>query len=397
MENLAAELEPYEDKLKPFMADAHGEPSKASHNNIISTLYRGDVDSFVDSGEFLSSGQREKDLKNITTSLIKGGLSEKETVQLIEYLMLSWGDTPDQEWIADIIEIAKSSNFKREKSVTETIEEWVSVTDGYFSVTDCFNALHSVTNSNQTTFRGTLLRLAKRGIIEKHGNKDGVYRRIDNDVEPVNFLTAPTDDFPLTLPLGVSDYCQLYPGNIVIVAGSKSAGKTAFLLNIVRDNMQRHEIVYLNSEMGDTEFRKRLELFGDPLADWKFNAYHRASNFADLITPGKKIFIVDFLEITSDFWKVAQYIQEIHKKLKEGIAIIALQKSEGKDNGRGGDFSKEKARLYLSLDYLADEKVNRVKITDAKAWRTSENPRGLYRRYKLANGSKFIPASSWEG
>ena len=81
-------------------------------------------------------------------------------------------------------------------------------------------------------------------------------------------------------------------------------------------------------------------MFDDmPLSSWKFKAYHRASNFADLITPDKKIFIVDFLEVTTDFWKVAQYIQEIHKKMKDGICIIALQKAEGKDAGRGGDFT----------------------------------------------------------
>jgi len=148
--------------------------------------------------------------------------------------------------------------------------------------------------------------------------------------------------------------------------------------------------------MGDTEFRKRLELFEDvPLSSWKFHPYHRASDFADLITPEKKIFIVDFLEVTTDFWKVGGMIQEIHKKLKEGVCIIALQKADNKDTGRGGDFSKEKARLYLSLDYLNDQKVNRIKITDAKAWRTDRNPRGMYRNYKLVKGSRFVPVTDW--
>jgi len=237
----------------------------------------------------------------------------------------------------------------------------------------------------------------KDKVIEKHGQKDGCYRRIETEIEEVNFLNAPTDDFPLALPLGIDTYCKLYPGNIVIVAGSKSAGKTAFLLNIVKENMSKNEIIYLNSEMGDTEFRKRLELFEMPLSSWNFRAYHRAVNFADLITAEKKIFIVDFLEVTTDFWKVAQYIQEIHNKLKEGICIIALQKSEGRDNGRGGDFSKEKARLYISLDYIPNQKINQVKIVDAKAWRTETNPRGLYRNYKLVKGAKFIADSHWEG
>jgi hypothetical protein len=189
----------------------------------------------------------------------------------------------------------------------------------------------------------------------------------------------------------------MYPGNIIVVAGSKSAGKTSFLLNTVKINMHKHEIVYLNSEMGDTEFRKRLELFDDvKLSDWQFKAYHRQSHFNDLITNERKIFMIDFLEVTTDFWKVAQYIQDIHRKLKEGICIIALQKSDAKDTGRGGDFSKEKARLYLSLDYLHDQKVNQIKITDAKAWRTSENPRGKYRTYKLVHGSEYCSISGWK-
>ena len=233
-------------------------------------------------------------------------------------------------------------------------------------------------------------------LLERYGDRRGCYRRIENQVEPVNFLTAPTDEFPITWPLEIHDHCVIYPANIIIVAGSKSSGKTGFLLNTVKLNMNEHEIIYLNSEMGDTEFRKRLDFFADvPLSSWKMKPYHRTSNFADLITPEKKIFIVDYLEVTTDFWKVAQMIQEIHKKLRKGICIIGLQKAEGKDAGRGGDFSKEKARLYLALDYLNDQKVNRIKIVDAKAWRTDRNPRGLYRTYKLVKGSRFIPQSYW--
>ena len=99
--------------------------------------------------------------------------------------------------------------------------------------------------------------------------------------------------------------------------------------------------------------------------------------------------------MTTDFWKVAGMIQDIHKKLKDGICMIALQKADGRDAGRGGDFSKEKSRLYLSLDYLHDQKVNQIKITNAKSWRTDRNPRGMYRTYKLVNGSRFIPQSYW--
>lgn len=349
--------------------------------------------------KFFQQGRRDDDLFHAANCLIKGGCE----MPFADYVLniLANNSTPPfpENEIQAKIESAMKRIETRERNLAAEIRQWVLTTNGHFMTTDCHRELQLTTRDHMKAATMALLRLCEGAnpLIEKFGDRRGCYRRIENDLEPVNFLNAPTADFPLTLPLGISDYCMLYPGNIVMVAGSKSAGKTAFLLNIVKENMQRHEIVYFNSEMGDTEFRKRLELFDAPLSDWRFKAYHRASGFGDIVTPERKIFIIDFLEVTTDFWKVAQFIQEIHKKLKEGIAIIALQKAEGKDTGRGGDFSKEKARLYLSLDYLADKKVNQVKITDAKAWRTSTNPRGMYRHYKLANGSSFCPVSAWEG
>ncbi|HNQ64719.1 MAG TPA: bifunctional DNA primase/polymerase [Smithella sp.] len=371
----------------------------SAFNNIINnSIYRGEVKTEVSASKMFENGRRDNDLFHVSNCLVKGGMPKEEIEQVLEKLIFSWGENPDSKWIQAKIESAFQRANKRERNLAKEVLDFISVTNGYFSVTDCYTVLQVVTKEDKTAVRVALSRLKdKDKVIEKHGNKDGVYRRIENEIEEVNFLNAPTDEFSISLPLGIDSYCKLYPGNIVVVAGSKSSGKTAFLLNIVKENMKRYEVVYLNSEMGDTEFRKRLELFEDvKLQDWKFRAYHRMANFADLITPEKKIFIVDFLEVTTDFWKVAQYIQEIHRKLKEGICIIALQKSEGKDNGRGGDFSKEKARLYIALDYLPEQKTNRLKIVDAKAWQTEINPRGMFREYKLIHGSKFVKESKWQ-
>ena len=210
------------------------------------------------------------------------------------------------------------------------------------------------------------------------------------------FQTAPTNEFPVNFPLGIGDLCKIYPGNIVVVAGAKSAGKTGFLLNLVKLNMNREgrtkkDIVYMNSEMGETELRIRLELFGDPpLEKWSFTPVMRSSHWADLITPEKKIFIVDYLEVVDDFYRIAGEIKAIHEKLREGICIIAIQKDPDRDYGRGGTFSGEKSRLYVSLDQ------NRTKIVDAKAWRDStRNPRGLIKNFKLIKGCNFSPCDDW--
>lgn len=347
---------------------------------------------------FFHQGRRDNDLFHAANCLIKGGCEIPFVEQTLDILSRNSNPPFPENEIRTKIDSALKRVESRERNLTSEIREWVLTTKGHFKTTEVHRELQLTTSREQKTCYMVLSRLSEgvNPLLEKYGDQRGAFRRIETDIETVNFLTAPTDEFPITWPMEIHDHCVIYPGNIVIIAGSKSAGKTGFLLNVVKNNMHQHEIVYLNSEMGDTEFRKRLELFEDvTLSEWKLQAYHRSSNFADLITADEKIFIVDFLEVTTDFWKVAQYIQEIHRKLKDGIAVIALQKSEGRDAGRGGDFSKEKARLYLSLDYLSDQKMNRIKFTDAKAWRTDKNPRGMYRNYKLVKGSRFIPVTDW--
>jgi thymidine kinase len=346
--------------------------------------------------KLFTQGRRDDDLFHVANHLVKGGMAVKEIEQVLERLSLSCDPPfPLQEAKIKIQSALKRAQL-RERNLAEEVRQWVLSSSGVITSSEVAKCLQLSSREGQKNLSRILSRLKEEGIIEKHGERNGCFRICENLAEPVDFLNAPTTEFPITWPLGVHSLCTIYPGNIIVVAGSKSAGKTAFLLNTVQLNQDRHEIVYLNSEMGDTEFRKRLELFeGMKLTDWKFKAYHRSSNFEDLVTGERKVFIIDFLEITTDFWKVAEYIQGIHRKLKEGVAVIALQKSDSKEAGRGGDFSKEKSRLYLSLDYLPEVKKNRVKIVDAKAWRGNQNPRGLYRHYKLVNGSRFLAEDPW--
>lgn len=376
------------------------ELQRALYNNINNYIYRGEngeshnKSQQVTQSHIFESGQRDENLYHIGLCLAKTGNSEDYIRQTLAAIMFSWGEH-DETWINAKIQSIFKRISNQERNIAEDVRRFLEVTNGHFQVTDVHTESQIVTKQDKHAVIVELNRLCKAGIIERYGERRGCYRKIENAVEAVDFLNAPTNEFPLRLPMGIDTFTMLYPGNIVVVAGSKSAGKTAFLLNIVKQNMHTHDIAYLNSEMGDTEFRKRLELFGDPLESWQFKAFHRASGFSDLITPEKKIFIIDFLEVMTDFWKVAAYIQDVHKKLKDGIAIIALQKSQNKETGRGGDFSKEKARLYLNLDYLPEQKANVVKIVDAKAWRTHQNPRGLCRRYKLSNGAVFMPVGDW--
>jgi hypothetical protein len=348
-------------------------------------------------------GTRDNDLFHVANCLVKGGMPKAEITQVLESLIASWGENPDPKWIEGKIGSALKRADKREVNLSEEVARWISVTDGDFSVTDCFKTLQTVTRvTNRDNIRQILHRLKKDGVIEKVGKKDGVYRRIEHEAEDIDFINVNDEILEIKWPFGIENWVHTLPKNIVVVAGEPNAGKTAFLLNVVRMNMQVHKIFYFSSEMGALELRNRLEKFGLPLGDWSFKVKDRSSNFADVIRPDD-INIVDFLELTgaegSEFYKVGAFIKEIYDRLRRGIAVIAIQKNPTRrlkdgtligEVGLGGMRGMEKARIYATIG------GNVLKLLKAKNWATQTNPNGLQVSFKLIQGARFQITENWK-
>jgi hypothetical protein len=278
------------------------------------------------------------------------------------------------------------------RNLTEEIREWVMTTPGNFLTTNVNKELGLTTRDNMKKVAVILGRLEKEGIIQKWGDQRGHYRRVDSDLEPIDWRSATTDTVHIKWPLEIERHAETMPGNIAAIAGESNTGKTALLLNVIASNQKAFEIHYFNSEMGNSELRKRLEKF-EPvvkLSDWKFHAWERSGNFADVIRPGKGVInIIDFLEIHEDFWRVGGMLKEIHDRLKGAVAIVALQKNKGVEYGLGGGRGLEKPRLYLAVS------PGCCKIVKAKNWRTSENPNGLMINFKLHSGCHFNITKNW--
>jgi hypothetical protein len=294
--------------------------------------------------------------------------------------------------ISTKIESALNRAKSRERNLRQEIFDWVSVTNRYFNVTDCDRELQIVTKEEKANRRVIFHRLVKDGVLEKHPEREGIFRRVLKECEEIDFLNAPTETVPLRLPFDIEKMVEIMPGNIIVVAGEQNAGKTGFLLNAAKLNMQRFEINYFSSEMGASELKKRLSLFDDlNLSDWKLmKVWERSENFGDVIVSGGgKINIIDYLELHDNFYEVGGKMAEIHRKLNGALAIIALQKNPGTNVGLGGFRSLEKPRLYLAME------PRKLKIVKAKNWNTSRNPNGLEIDFKLAQGSKFIPQGDW--
>jgi hypothetical protein len=213
---------------------------------------------------------------------------------------------------------------------------------------------------------------------------------VESECLPIDWQAAEEEPVDIVLPFGLHQLVELMPGNIGVIAGEPNAGKTAFLLNCVRMNMERMEVHYFNSEMGAQELRKRLSKFPCGLSEWSFHAWERTDNFQDAIRPGRgKLNIIDFLEVSEDFYRVGGMLKAIHDKLQGALAIVALQKNKGTDLGMGGGRSLEKPRLYLALE------PGLCRIVKAKNWKTATNPNGLQLKFKTVDGCKLLPQGDW--
>lgn len=330
-------------------------------------------------------GSRDSSLYTVARSLYRGGMPPQDAEHIIKILAKNCLPAfPEKEALAKI-----ESAFKEERNLAHEIREWVSVTGVLLTATECDKELGIVTKRDRDNRRQVFGRLVTEGILERVGGKVGVFRVIEKECPEIDFLNADTrGPLPIKWPLELEKLVNIYRKNIAIVAGSKDSGKTAFLLNLVRLNQDRFPVVYFCSEMAAEELSLRLTNFGFPLASWKFKPIERASNFADVIDPGA-LNILDFFEITDNFYLIAGEIRKIYEKLGDGVAVIGIQKDEGAKLGRGKDFSMEKARLYVTLDKGAPN--NELKIISGKNWaQPGINPAGIVLRFKLVNGAKFI-------
>ncbi len=188
---------------------------------------------------------------------------------------------------------------------------------------------------------------------------------------------------------------MLMPKNVVIVTAAPDVGKTAYLLNLAKMNMDTFPINYYSSEMGEREFHNRLSNFPDvQMKDWNFHAFERSENFHDVIDPNA-VSIIDYLELSDNFYEVSGFVRKIFEKLEEGVCFIAIQKNIGNPNPLGGQRAREKARLVINLDPVEGGSGNIAKITKAKNWRTFENPSGLQKYYHLHGGCQFSADEEW--
>lgn len=342
---------------------------------------------------FAREGERDEKLYHVAIQLAKAKTPPDLMIQVLNALALSCDPPYDLKEIP--VKVRSALSRGRDATIVE-VREWIDAAEGIFNMKDIANDLDLKDRAQKKHLAVILGRLVKDGVIEKHGNTRGVYRRVEKDASVIDLDAATGECLPILFPLGLENLYNPMGKNIIIVAGESDSGKTAFLLNLAVMNADTIQTRYLSSEMGVEELRSRVDKFAEyTIVDFqKIDFRERSTNFADLILPDG-LNIVDFLEVHNEFYLVGQYIKEIYDKLNNGVAVIAIQKDRGKELGRGASLSLEKARLYLSMGRGEDS--NFCKIVKCKNWADqTRNPNGLVIYYKLVNGCKFLAEGFWK-
>lgn len=340
---------------------------------------------------YFESGRRDEDLFSTANALTKGGMPQDMIEQVLERLIVSWGEENDPKWVRAKVESAFKRAERRERNLTAEVKEWILSSSGVFLSSDVVKCLHLSSRDEKKHLSTVLRRLVTEGLIEKHGERNGCFRIPEDRADEIDIWSASVKPLPVRYPLGIEQFVNTFSKNIIVVAGSPDAGKTAFLLNFAFLNMYKHKVHYFSSEMGAEELRQRLLKFGVDINEWKRVTWkERASNFADVIEP-EAVNIIDFLEIHDEFYKVGGIIKTIFDRLTTGIAVIGLQKPSGRDEGLGGQRGLEKPRLYLSME------PGRLKIVKAKNWINDQiNPNGHFIEWKLGGGCNFKATGPWK-
>uniref|UniRef100_A0A6M3J821 Putative DNA primase n=1 Tax=viral metagenome TaxID=1070528 RepID=A0A6M3J821_9ZZZZ len=213
----------------------------------------------------------------------------------------------------------------------------------------------------------------EKRIIKPSGKRDGSYyvippvRRIKvfgvkREKIPPFELMYPRD-FDTFEEFEFSSKVIVREGDCILVAGQSNYGKTAIALNFAGENIDKLPVLMGNEYSKDGEptprFLNRLEAM-----DWiqwangdggdKFELLPVYDDYADWIIKDR-INIIDWVNIDANYlYSIGKVMEDIKAAVGKGIVIIVIQKSEGSDSGRGGQFTKDFADLELLIDKHSD-------------------------------------------
>ncbi len=283
------------------------------------------------------------------------------------------------------------------------IGEWIRSSTGYFTNDQVDREFGLATRKEKINRAKSLYIYKEKQLIRADKKVKGRWHVIDSNIEWVDLTEIEDRRFPIELFLDLHEKVSIPPKSIIMIAGMTNAGKTAVIMDALKRNRDMTPSpLYLMSEMGGAEYKHRVLGTGVPVDEWnkKIRAAERSYDFNSIIQNYNPdgLTCIDYLEeIDGEYFKIASSIRDIYDSLGQGVAMIAIQKKTLGDFGRGGEATAEKARLYVTIDYLCSLDhaiVCALKIIKAKH-SLHENMNNREIHFKIEKGSIITPITDW--
>lgn len=279
------------------------------------------------------------------------------------------------------------------------VEEWITaVATGEFHYKNVLGLDRVLKPQEDNKLRGIILELCKKNVCESVGRRDGYYRPIQDGVEPIDFSKLRPRDFPVILPFDLRRHVFIYPDTTIIIAGSKSSGKTGFIYAMVPLNMGKVNIKLLsNMEGGREQMYDRFKAMGIDLSTVPKFIYPVSDHFHDYIKDKDTLYLIDYIDAPEgdDFYMIGAQVKKIDHNLQglNSVAAISLQKPSMRDTAFGGEQTLKVASLYIAMDN------SKLKIVDAKVPADKKvHPRNMQWTFLYdEEGTKFINIQPYYG
>ncbi|KKL76922.1 hypothetical protein LCGC14_2040030 [marine sediment metagenome] len=185
----------------------------------------------------------------------------------------------------------------------------------------------------------------------------------DREHRPPFELIFPRD-FETGMEMDFANNVTIREGDLITIGGVKSKGKTTLMMNFCGENVDKlpilmgNEYTIIGEDGWEPQPRwfNRMEIMGQWI-DWtdengqdKFTLMPVHDDYAEHIVK-HRLNLIDWININGErLYDIGKILEGIKRAEGRGVTIVALQKGDGADNPRGGQFVRDFSDLELLLD-----------------------------------------------